>query len=260
MAIYEKPDLIPVVFQRTFPIPSLDTPSAALNLDHEEFKTHSLALQSHVFVLVHGFQGNANDMKTIRNVLVMQYPGAHFLCSVENENNTDGSIMDQGYKLADEVRKFLKRTFKNPLTVARISFIGHSLGGVIIRAALEHLHEFKNQMHTFLTLSSPHLGFLYANSALVNTGLWVLKKWTDSVCLSQLMFTDSKTLKDSALYLLSEQEVLAPFTLQGLSWFKNVVLLSSPSDNYSPYESSLMEVGTEASADQVYESSNAMAT
>jgi hypothetical protein len=32
------------------------------------------------------------------------------------------------------------------------------MGGIIIRAALPHLSEFKERMHTFITLSSPHLG------------------------------------------------------------------------------------------------------
>ena len=32
------------------------------------------------------------------------------------------------------------------------------MGGVIIRSALPYLSSFKDKMHTFITLSSPHLG------------------------------------------------------------------------------------------------------
>ena len=57
------------------------------------------------------------------------------------------------------------------LTLNRISFIGHSLGGLIIRAALPHLSEYQNNMYSFLTLSSPHLGYLYNTSSIIDTGI-----------------------------------------------------------------------------------------
>ena len=46
--------------------------------------------------------------------------------------------------------------------VARLSFIGHSLGGIIVRAALTHplLRQHRAKFHTFCSLGSPHLGSL----------------------------------------------------------------------------------------------------
>ena len=61
-----------------------------------------------------------------------------------------------GKNLAQEVKSFLQN--RNYLAESRISFLGFSMGGIIIRAALPHLSEFKDRMHTFITLSSPHLG------------------------------------------------------------------------------------------------------
>lgn len=52
------------------------------------------------------------------------------------------------------------------------SFVGHSLGNLIVRSVLTR-PRFKcylNKLHTFLSLSGPHLGTLYNSSALVNTG------------------------------------------------------------------------------------------
>lgn len=52
------------------------------------------------------------------------------------------------------------------------SFIGHSLGNLIVRSVLTR-PRFKcylSRLHTFLSLSGPHLGTLYNSSALVNTG------------------------------------------------------------------------------------------
>ena len=50
------------------------------------------------------------------------------------------------------------------------SFVGHSLGTIIIRAALTDpaLLIFRREFHTFLSLAAPHCGLLYNDSTLVN--------------------------------------------------------------------------------------------
>lgn len=47
------------------------------------------------------------------------------------------------------------------------------MGGLIIRASLKHLEEYKDKFFTFMTLSSPHLGFLYSNSKMVDAGIFL---------------------------------------------------------------------------------------
>jgi len=69
--------------------------------------------------------------------------------------------------------------------LARMTFIGYSMGGLIVRAALPYLDKFKDKMHGFLSICSPHLGFMYSHksSKLFSTGMWVLKKFKKSVSL-----------------------------------------------------------------------------
>lgn len=52
------------------------------------------------------------------------------------------------------------------------SFIGHSLGNIIIRSALTRpeMKPYLGCLCTFLSLSGPHLGTLFNNSGLVNMG------------------------------------------------------------------------------------------
>ena len=52
------------------------------------------------------------------------------------------------------------------------SFIGHSLGNLIIRSAMSRpqMAELLPRLHTFLSLSGPHLGTLFNSSGLVNMG------------------------------------------------------------------------------------------
>ena len=51
------------------------------------------------------------------------------------------------------------------------------MGGLIIRSALPRLEKYKDYFHSLITLSSPHLGFLYSESALVDAGLWFINKY-----------------------------------------------------------------------------------
>ena len=53
-----------------------------------------------------------------------------------------------------------------------MSFIGYSLGGLIIRACLPHLEQYADKMYTYFSLSSPHLGYLSNASKIVEAGLY----------------------------------------------------------------------------------------
>jgi len=158
-----------------------------------------------LFVLVHGLRGSSLDMRFIKNHLFSFYPTAFFLCSSSNEKKTEGDIETMGVNLAEEIQNFIK--INALYNLGKISFIGHSLGGIIIRAALPYLEEYKNQMHTFMTLSSPHVGYLIQTSTLVNAGMWVLKAWQKSKCLEQLLCADSKDLNACLMYRLSKAKV-----------------------------------------------------
>lgn len=104
-----------------------------------------------------------------------------------------------------------------------MSFIGYSLGGLIVRAALPHLEKYSSKMHLIMTFCTPHLGYMYHSNKLVETGiennfpeieltlkigLWFMKKWKKNRCLNELTMTDSSKLENTYLYKLSETKVI----------------------------------------------------
>lgn len=175
----------------------------------------------HLFVLVHGFQGNSSDMRLLKNNIAIQFPEALFLCSAANEDYTEGDILEMGVRLANEVNGYIAQYCPGS-SLGRISFIAHSLGGLIVRAALPYLEEQSSKMYNYISLSSPHLGYMYNSSKIVDAGMWLLKHWRKSKCLQQLRMSDAKSLEDCYLYKLSESK--------GLNWFKHIVLVSSYQD------------------------------
>lgn len=195
----------------------------------------------HVFVLVHGFQGHSCDMRLLKNHIALLHPDALCLCSTANEEDTECDIGQMGVNLAEEVRAFLRDWCGPPAELGRLSFIGHSVGGLIVRSALPLLPEVADRMFTFVSFSSPHLGYVYPSNSLFKTGLWVAKKLRRSLCLEQLSMTDSEDRSTSFLCRLAE--------LPGLEHFQHVMLVSSYQDQYAPFESARMEMSPAAQGD-----------
>ena len=184
-----------------------------------------------MIVLVHGFQGSSSDMRIIKNMLHISFSNNLYLCSTCNENDTESSIYILGQRLAKEIKDYLIESCV--IYLGRLSFIGHSLGGLIIRAALPYLEEHSDKMHLFMTLSSPHLGIIEGCSKLIRAGLWILNNFKKCDSLKQLSFADSIKLQDSTLYKLSFEK--------GCEWFNHMAVISSPQDLYSPHYSARIE-------------------
>lgn len=183
----------------------------------------------HLFVLVHGFQGNSFDMRLFKNNLALVYPDAVFLMSNANEDNTDGDINEMGIRLSQEVVNFICDWCPGS-ALGRLSFVGYSIGGIIIRAALPLLQDYHSKLYTFISLSALHLGFMDQQSNLFNSVVWALGNWRKIALFQQLTMKDAPDLKDCYLAKLCKQ--------RGLEQFRWVVLISSKQDNYSPIKSS----------------------
>ncbi|CAG5118979.1 unnamed protein product, partial [Candidula unifasciata] len=190
----------------------------------------------HLIVCVHGLDGNSADLRLVRTYIEMALPG--FRLEVPQDTFADFDKMTD--RLVDEILTFLE-TFGFP--VSRISFVGHSLGNIIIRSTLSRpkmLHLLP-KMYTFLSLSGPHLGTLYNTSGLVNMGMWFMQKWKKSGSLLQLSLKDHPDPRQTFLYRLSQKPVLQNF--------KHVLLVGSHQDRYVPYHSSRIEICKSAQKD-----------
>lgn len=69
-----------------------------------------------------------------------------------------------------------------------IHMVGHSLGGIIARAALPYLEAFT--LGSYASFSSPHLGYLNGTRPVIETGMWFLRKFKKTYSLEQLSMAD----------------------------------------------------------------------
>lgn len=175
-------------------------------------------------------------MRLLKNNLLLYKPELLIYCSNKNEDRTEGDINEMGKRLAEEIQDHIK-DFCPGSALGRLSFIGYSLGGLIARACLPHLSAYHNKLHTFITLSSPHISFLYSSSSLIDAGMWLLKKFKKGEALEQLTMSDNSDLKQTFIYKLSMQPEI------GL--FKNIVLFGSDQDTYCPHDSATIQISDE---------------
>ncbi|ESQ29590.1 hypothetical protein EUTSA_v10023308mg [Eutrema salsugineum] len=193
-------------------------------------------------------RGHHLDLRLVRNQWLMIDPKIEFLMSEANEDKTHGDFREMGQRLAQEVVSFLKRkkdryARHGHLKSIKLSFVGHSIGNVIIRTAIADslMEPYRKFLHTYLSLSGPHLGYLYSTNSLFNSGLWLLKKLKSTQVIHQLTLTDDPDLRHTFFYKLCKQKTLENF--------KNIILLSSPQDGYVPYHSARIESCQPASFD-----------
>ncbi|KAL2621442.1 hypothetical protein R1flu_001647 [Riccia fluitans] len=164
----------------------------------------------HLLVLVHGILASPSDWKYVEAELKPQLGSRYllFASAVNSYLNTFNGIDTAGKKLAEEVGFVVKRT----PSLKKISFLGHSLGGLFARYAIavlykspsgsvsdtenqslvqelesrigENDHQVSNQKHTiaglepidFITLATPHLGVRGRQQLPFLLGLPVLEK------------------------------------------------------------------------------------
>ena len=140
----------------------------------------------------HSYLTNPMNPKTISkiyDVFSRVHTIVYFLCQLQlrhdrHRHNLNGP--PPGHRNQEPRHRVLPSD-----TLERISFIGHSLGGVIIRAALPKLLDYRNKFHTFITFSSPHIGYKVNASSVIQAGIWVLQKFKNSLCLKQLTMSDT---------------------------------------------------------------------
>lgn len=114
-------------------------------------------------------------MDTIMDELSKRFPKVEVVACKCLEKQDNLGINALSKLLAKEIIGNIKK-IEEFNTISSISMIGHSLGGLVIRAALRYLKVYRLLMNTLITLGTPHLGYLHSNSRVLTAGIWMAKK------------------------------------------------------------------------------------
>lgn len=84
-----------------------------------------------------------------------------------------------GARLADEVVDYLESNTTGSMTspLCKLSFVGHSIGILVIRAALRQqcLTPYLPKLYLFVSLSGPQLGLMFGGNRVVKGGLRLMR-------------------------------------------------------------------------------------
>ncbi|KAK8789131.1 hypothetical protein V5799_021093 [Amblyomma americanum] len=163
----------------------------------------------HFVVFVNGLGGKSSDFFWAKRwmKLLIATPKHILIWSEANEQEqTFDEISVCGARLAIEVASYLDNI---GTTNFKLSFVGFSLGCVLVRAALTcaQLRPYIRNLHTFFSLNGPHLGVVYAKNRFLRFQISVLSKISMKGSMKELTFQDSADIRKCYLYILSRAPV-----------------------------------------------------
>ncbi|KAL6215533.1 hypothetical protein ACLB2K_014962 [Fragaria x ananassa] len=177
---------------RCFSLKSETTTDAmgSFDMEAEDDETGRKMNPAHLVIMVNGLVGSAEDWRFAATQFLKRYPEDVVVhCSECNCSMLTFDGVDvMGERLAEEVRSVIKRH----RSVQKISFVGHSLGGLIARYAIGRLYERGTTREVsqeigecriaglepvnFITSATPHLGTWGHKQVPVFCGFQILEK------------------------------------------------------------------------------------
>ena len=159
----------------------------------------------HVVFILHGYGANPIDMKNVETFISCMYP--HVCCLLIHNcySNSSQSLRFLADSVVAEILADLARLEKSGHTIKHISFIAHSIGGLVFRLALNdaRLQPYWGFYHFFLSLNVPHLGILFASYG-TDLGTRIMNLWSKSVQLDELSLRDQRDMRETTLFKMAQ--------------------------------------------------------
>ncbi|KAL9001716.1 MAG: hypothetical protein Q9188_005314 [Gyalolechia gomerana] len=195
----------------------------------------------HLCVLVHGLWGNPSHLAYLAKSLREKHSEDNLNILVAKSNSgsyTYDGIETGGERVTQEIESLLQELEKDGASIAKLSVVGYSLGGLIARYAIGLLHSkgwFERiQPVNFTTFATPHLGVRTPLRG-YHSQLWnAFGSRTLSASGRQLFTID--TFRDTNRPILSLLADPDSIFMRALSLFKNRALYANiTNDRSAPY-------------------------
>ena len=151
------------------------------------------------------------DLKNFIHSIFLLYPDVHIHSLTKLQDESKKEILKLGRVISREIKQVINKIEINS-EIQSISMIGYSMGGLVFRAALPFLEDFKDYFNGFMTIATPHLGYMNTVSNILTAGMWVVGKFTSNNSVNEINLGDKTKISEGTIHRLSKQA--------GLEWFK----------------------------------------
>lgn len=150
---------------------------------------------THLFIMIHGLDSSYTEMIPLMNEISIVTPNADFILpECMKRANSRAKIEKLAMMVANEILQKLEDGFEYD-EIGKITFICHSLGGVVARAVLPYLLDYKDKFYGYLSMGSPHLGILNAETH-IKVGVWFSEVFSSYECINQLRLADADKIEN----------------------------------------------------------------
>lgn len=167
---------------------------------------HLSAHDLHIIFILHGYGGSPNDMSKLLDLLSFAYPHVKYVLIHQCYSNESKSLQYLANRVVEEMLSQLhlfEEEEQQP--IGRISFIAHSIGGLVFRLAMNdpRLANYQQFYHLFLSLNVPHLGILFSNYK-TDIGARLMSLVGRSIQIDEISLKDNKDVRKTLLYELAK--------------------------------------------------------
>lgn len=145
-------------------------------------------------------------MHRIISLLNLKYPALKVVALHSCANSMEKSLVVLASKVAQEISGHLHALkLQSRQNLHRISFLGHSVGALILRLAFRNplLTPFTQFFHLFLSLNAPHCGVTFSKRS-IDWGSRFLSFVNSSQLVDELLLKDDKNPRNTLLYRMSQ--------------------------------------------------------
>ena len=144
-------------------------------------------------------------MRRIISLLNLKYPSLKVI-ALQSCASTEKSLVILASKVAQEISSYLQSMKLPPKQkLKKVSFLGHSLGAIVLRLAFHNplLTPYTQFFHLFLSLNAPHFGVTFTKRS-IDWGSRFLSFVNSSQMVDELLLKDDKNPRNSLLYRMSQ--------------------------------------------------------
>jgi len=152
-----------------------------INIESEtciEVSEFELEIYRTPVILIHGWISSSNTFISLEDYLIESNQYANtFIHNYDYSQFSDDFVLLYLNQLNSQIDYIISNLIQEGFSLAKADIIGHSMGGLYIRAYVQHSREYREKISRIITINTPHKGSEWADCLVDEAGLPKVPKY-----------------------------------------------------------------------------------